>query len=106
MTEQDILVSNIVSAVIIEIVNPELIKEFLFKANEGYYVKSRLAFGHVLRVIKEDNILLLEGEKWKQRRKIFSQVFNYDLISSKVPEIIKLARDQFQTMEEKYANKL
>lgn len=55
------------------------------KANEGYYVKADYGLAHLKRLIKVENLLLSEGNFWKNRRKLLSTVFNYDFITNQIP---------------------
>ena len=39
-------------------------------------------------------LFLSEGDDWKKKKKILSNVFNYDFIRSKIPLIAKVSQEQ------------
>jgi cytochrome P450 len=43
-----------------------------------------------------------EGEKWKNKRKVMSKIFNFDFITSQVPIISKIFDKLFTNTEESY----
>jgi cytochrome P450 len=63
-----------------------LIKEFLSGSTPYKYPKismmveaTKAAFGN--------GLVFSEGDIWKQKRKLLSKVFNYDLIQENIPKI-------------------
>ena len=48
-------------------------------------------FGH--------GIVFSEGAIWKQKRKAFSKVFNYDLIKANIPKVVALCDKSFESYE-------
>jgi cytochrome P450 len=39
-----------------------------------------------------EGIVLSEGETWKNKRKLLSKVFNFDLIKENIPKIIDICK--------------
>ena len=48
---------------------------------------------------------MVEGEKWKRRKKILSQVFNFDFIVHQMTNMITLSEKAFDKVERKYWEK-
>ncbi len=46
-----------------------------------------------LRCLLGDGLLFSEGEEWKMKRKIMSNVFNFDFLRSKIPTIIQICSE-------------
>ena len=79
----------------IDLIDPELIKKFYERQMEGYYVKSvRFPFISALKNMIGNGLVFSEGEEWKIKRKIMTQVFNYDFIKSKVSLIAKITQEK------------
>ena len=45
--------------------------------------------------IVKNGLVAVEGKKWKHRRKLISKVFNYDFITSLIPEMVHIANRVF-----------
>jgi cytochrome P450 len=54
--------------------------------------------------IIKNGLVNVEGKKWKHRRKLISKVFNFDFITSLVPEMIEIADNIFDDFEKKMDN--
>ena len=50
----------------------------------------------VLFTITRKGLTRVEGDEWKHRRKLVSQVFNFDFITSHIPMMVKVANQVFQ----------
>jgi cytochrome P450 len=55
-------------------------------------------------MIIERGVVVVEDQEWKNRKKILSKVFNYDFISSQIPNMAMIADKVFDKFEEKYWN--
>ena len=65
LSKYDMVVSNILFSVMIEISSADVAKELYMKINDGFYVKGDFGFAHLKRVISTNNVLLSEGHDWK-----------------------------------------
>ena len=65
-------------------------------------MKRLKGFGEISRIINLDNLLLSEGELWKKQRKLFSNIFNYDFIKRKIPQIQQIFRRNQVEAEQKF----
>lgn len=55
-------------------------------------------------MITEKGIVMAEDQEWKKRKKILSKVFNYDFITSQIPNISVIADKVLDQFEEKFWN--
>jgi hypothetical protein len=92
-----ISLTNFSGMTYIDLIDPELIKEFYEKQMEGYYIAS-LSSPTVssLKSLLGKGLLFSEGEEWKMKRKIMSHVFNYDFIKSKISLISKICQEKLR----------
>ena len=60
-SKYDFVVSNLLTDLCLDIGDPELIREFFTKSNDGHYEKSHLPFGQIKRLIGYDGIVMKEG---------------------------------------------
>ena len=65
-------------------------------------MKRLKSFGEISRLINLDNLLLSEGELWKKKRRLVSNIFNYDFIKRKIPEIQQIFRRSQVEAEQKF----
>lgn len=72
----DITVSNGMQHLFLDISNPDFLKHFYSNEHLYSYPKSTLLTGAVSRALGK-GIILSEGEQWKRKRKIISEVFNF-----------------------------
>ena len=78
----DILISNIGDKVLIEFVNPELVKEFYAHEGTTVYEKYKEFLKNAKRSIGS-SIVFDEGEIWKRKRKLMTTLLNYNYLISK-----------------------
>lgn len=83
-SQADIVIWNLLNAPIVELVNVELIKEFLSPNHPYNYEKLNAFMGNLRRVMGR-GIVFSEGAAWKQKRKLISGVFNHQFIKSNIP---------------------
>ena len=82
----DVVVGNECESVSIELIDPELQQDFLSAEKTPLYEKNygtKLALGGLLN----EGLLLSEKDAWKRRKKILSEVFNFNFIKSLSPKI-------------------
>lgn len=58
----------------------------------------------IFLMITEKGIVMAEDQEWKKRKKILSKVFNYDFITSQIPNISVIADKVLDQFEEKFWN--
>ena len=81
------------SDVLIDILDPELIKEYFEKTKDRHYEKNFNSPGlSSIKSVIGSGLFLSEGDDWKKKKKILSNVFNFDFIHSKIPLIAKVAQ--------------
>ena len=59
-------------------------KQHLFNKN----TPNKIGFN----ILFKDSLILNEHEHWKEKRKIFTSVMNFDFIKQKIPDIVKTAQ--------------
>ena len=80
--------------VYIDLIDPQLIRQFYEKTAEWCYAKAEKGYFVVpARLLLGPGLLLTEGLEWKSKRKIMSHVFNYDFIKSKINTISEIAKE-------------
>lgn len=84
------VVYNIRGEVAIAFTDPEYRKEFFAKQSE-YFIKRNSSFIYFSRLWGRENILVSEGEQWKIRRRMISQVFQFENLKSSVQVVLKNA---------------
>lgn len=81
--------------ILIDLIDPDLIKEYYEKTKENCYEKDLESPGlSTLKDMVGSGLFLSEGDDWKKKKKILSNVFNYDFIRSKIPLIATVAQEQ------------
>ena len=73
--------TNSLNKIIIDLTNPELIKDFYSTEHLFMYPKLEVSVKPIKRTMGE-GIPFSEGEVWKRKRRIVNKVFNFDLIKS------------------------
>lgn len=69
-------IGNILDKLLVVIINPDLIKEFYSAENVNKYHKL-LPLIEGTKIIFGEGMFFSEGETWKTKRKIISNVFNF-----------------------------
>ena len=85
----DVVVANEINSVCIELIHPDLQQDFLSAEKTPFYQKEYAAQLALGRLINE-GLLLSEKDAWKGRRKILSEVFNFNFIKSLNPKIARI----------------
>ena len=60
------------NATVVELINPDLIREYYQKPNDTFYEKFQMGMKRFEPLIGKDSLIFAEGETWKNRRKAFS----------------------------------
>ena len=96
--EVDVIIANILNKPDIVLANFNLIQEATTNDSIMKLHKVYGLFDAFYDLVKK-SILRVEGQEWKHRRKILSQVFNFELITSQIPTMIKIADRTFEEFE-------
>ena len=83
---------------LVEVVQPNLIKEFFTIERAGYYPKEEMISRNFIRCLGA-GIGMAEGEEWRRKRKIISTVFNFDMLVASIPTIVKVCNENMEVME-------
>ena len=102
--DYDVVVMNTINRPIIELINPNLIQEFLSGKNLNNYVKSKSLSQNFKRGLGE-GIFLSEDKIWKMKRKVLNAVFNFDFIKSLAPKIAKLCDNILDNLDKGFEGK-
>ena len=94
----DVAVMNSINRVYIELAHPELLQEFLSSENMQHYTKASLGRNPVRRGLGE-GLLFSEGNSWKMKRKVLTQVFNFDFLKRLAPKIAGISDYALEKVE-------
>lgn len=84
----------------IDLIDPELIKEYYEKTKERCYSKNFNSPGtSSVRAVIGSGLFLTEGDDWKKKKKILSNVFTFDFIRSKIPLIVKMTDEKIKELQ-------
>lgn len=91
LTKYHLRLMKVGNDIVIDLIDPTLIQEFFIKEKEKYYQKN-LSHPSItsLMQIGGQGLFLSEGESWKKKKKILSNVFNFDFIHSQIHNIASI----------------
>ena len=78
--------SNHFNKIYIELLKPELIREYFAPGNHFNFPKAK-TFTYKLFTMLGSGLLFSEGDNWKNKKKILNLVFNYEFIANLCPKI-------------------
>lgn len=87
----DIVITNTGSIVTLIFLKPRLIKSLFSPEKQHVLTKSRLNKAGFTMTLR-NSLILNENEYWKKKRKIFTDILNFEFIKSKVPKMIQIAQ--------------
>ena len=87
------VVSNILTETFVEIVTPELMKEFYVQENNFIYKKQKTIMAPLSRMAGDSGIVFLEGHAWKKKRKVLNKMFNFELVKALSESIAKICEE-------------
>jgi len=91
--------SSFKGKVFIDLIDPELIKEYYERNLDGCYEKyTGNPFMSSIHSLVGNGLLFSEGEEWKNKRRIMSSVFNYDFIKSKIRAIVNICEEKIEEL--------
>jgi cytochrome P450 len=82
-----VTIGNILDKVHINLVTPDLIKEFLSASMVNKYPKFEMMIEGIKETTGGNGIVFSEGELWKNKRKLMSKVFNFELVKENISKI-------------------
>ena len=88
----------------VELVHPDLIKEFYNQENNDSYPKKSDMLGPLRRLIG-DGLIFSEGNRWKTKRKILNRVFNFQLLKAITGKVAEICDDSINIIEKDVAKK-
>jgi cytochrome P450 len=97
----DFAISNILDKVVIMLINPEFIKEFHSGNTPYIYTKIEMLVAGTKAAFGE-GLVFSEGEMWKNKRKLLSKVFNFDLIKENIPKIVEICNKCYEKFDESH----
>ncbi|KAL4469605.1 hypothetical protein ABPG74_004858 [Tetrahymena malaccensis] len=87
--DQDILLGNLADQAFLTLINPELINEFLQRQNE--YIKYQLPVQGIMDFLG-NGLSRMYGEKWKNGRKVISNMFTFENITAQLQRVKEISR--------------
>jgi cytochrome P450 len=97
----DFAISNIFDKAFIVLINPDLIKEF-YNGNTPYIYKKIEIVEIGTKAVLGEGLVFSEGEIWKNKRKLMSKVFNFDLIKENIPTIVEICNNCYEKFDSGY----
>lgn len=95
-----VVLSSFQRNIFLDFIDPQLIREFFEKTLEGCYVKYKtFPFMKSLKSLIGEGLLFSEGNEWKRKKKIMSNVFNFDFIKSKIQNIFEISHEILDSIE-------
>jgi hypothetical protein len=83
----DIVITNTGNIITLILLKPRLLKSFFAPDKQPIFRKSlsnKVGFNLILK----DSLILNSKEHWKRKRKIFTDILNFDFIRSKIPKMV------------------
>ena len=94
----DVVVGNLLTNIFVDLIHPDLNREYLSGENIGFYEKSRVERATFSRISKE-GLGFSEGKKWKLKKKILSEVFTFEFIKSTSVRVAALCDASLDSLE-------
>ena len=80
------MVLNVYNQVEVALIHPDLLQEFFSADKLSFYAKMKF-FKDILKRGTGEGLLFSEGDQWKMKRKVLTEVFNFEFIKSLAPKI-------------------
>jgi cytochrome P450 len=88
----------------IQLINLDLIQAY-FNTNSYSYNKFEPIIANLRRVVGS-GIAFSEGNEWKKKRKVISNVFHFEFLHSLIPKMIKTLDEYFEEFDERTEKKV
>lgn len=98
----DITLGTVRDRLLITFVNEKLIHEFTERQKEGCYIKTNSGVNFLsLKQFLGDGLLLSEGNEWRYKRKIMSDIFSFEFVKDQLDFIITTTVEKCERIREK-----
>ena len=94
----DVAVMNAMNYVFVDLIHPNLQQEFSSSESLNNFQKAK---GEIRNISRATGVGLVasEGKEWKVKRKVLTEVFNYNFLKALTPRIAELADEAIEKME-------
>jgi len=75
-----------------------LLKDLFAPDNVAIYPKYNILISGIIELVGE-GIAFSEGDTWKHKRRVISNVFNFDLLKSNIPKICDICDKKITALE-------
>ena len=96
--KKDVVIFNMVDKINIDIVNPDLIKDFFTQETNNMYVKNADFVGPMRRIITS-GLVFSEGDIWKKKRKLLNRLFNFDMVKGLTNKLEEICDDSLTEVD-------
>jgi cytochrome P450 len=104
LPQYDVAVGSCAMQPFIQLINLDLIQAY-FNTNSYSYNKFEPIIANLRRVVGS-GIAFSEGNEWKKKRKVISNVFHFEFLHSLIPEMRKTLDEYFEEFDEKKEKKV
>ena len=96
--QYDVVVHNMLHQVHFDLLHPDLLQDFLSVEKLSYYTKT-VETKDLFKKVGGQGLIFSEGEEWKMKRKVLTEVFNFDFLKQLAPQIAEMADRAYDKME-------
>ena len=90
---KDIVIFNLINKVSLDIIHPELIKEYFTQESTYIYPKNQEFIEPMKRIIRS-GLVFSEGDIWKKKkRKLLNRIFNFDMIKGFTKQVTEICEN-------------
>jgi cytochrome P450 len=98
LPQYDVAVGSCAMQPFMQLINLDLIQAY-FNTNSYSYNKFEPIIANLRRVVGS-GIAFSEGNEWKKKRKVISNVFHFEFLHSLIPKMIKTLDEYFEEFDE------
>lgn len=88
---------NLFNKLYIELLHPDLVQEFFSAEKVKYQTKTEFEKGTTGRILG-DGLVYSEGNVWKMKKKVLTEVFSFDFLKSESTKIASLSEKVLNKM--------
>jgi cytochrome P450 len=71
----------------------------MFAPEKNYIIQKSHLNKYGFKIALGNTMILNEGDIWKRKRKVLSEIFNFDFIKRNVPKMIEISNEMLSRME-------